>query len=157
MNTSRITDTQLAPRESFGLFAIIESKRVILPLKGVECDFSIVSGIGEVSMTQIFRQENDRALEHVLHLAAKHSQHNCKNLILITDAQIGNESSILELMKSARDFPVHCFGIDVALNDSLLTALCRQQGGTYKHSNPPGFKPASRHQTVPGVIAPALG
>ena len=49
----------LMPRrapEPFGLTAIIESKRVVLPLKGVECDFRIVSGMVEVSMTQIFSQ-----------------------------------------------------------------------------------------------------
>ena len=76
------------------------------------------------------------ALEHVLEIAARHSAKRCKNLILITDAQIGNESSILELMKSAPDLPVHCFGIDVALNDALLLALCRQQGGTFHSLNP---------------------
>ncbi len=76
------------------------------------------------------------ALAHVLEVAAKHSAHKCKNLILITDAQVGNDSAIVELMKPARDFPVHCFGIDVALNDSLLLALCRQQGGTFHSLNP---------------------
>jgi Ca-activated chloride channel homolog len=76
------------------------------------------------------------ALEHVLDVAAKHSQGRCRNLILITDAQIGNESAILELMKTAPDFPVHCFGICVALNDSLLLALTRQQGGTFHSLNP---------------------
>ena len=76
------------------------------------------------------------ALKHSLELAANHSVNRCKNLILITDAQIGNESSILELMKSAPGFPVHCFGIDTALNDSLLLALCRQQGGTFHSLNP---------------------
>ena len=76
------------------------------------------------------------ALEHVLEVAAKHSADRCRNLILITDAQIGNESAILDLMKTAPDFPVHCFGIDVALNDSLLLALCRQQGGTFHSLNP---------------------
>lgn len=76
------------------------------------------------------------ALEHVLAVAAKHSATQCKNLILITDAQVGNDSAVLELMQSARDFPVHCFGIDVALNDSLLLALCRQQGGTFHSLNP---------------------
>jgi hypothetical protein len=54
---------------------------------------------------------------------------------LITDAQIGNESAILELLKTAPDLPVHCFGIDVALNDALLLALCRQQGGTFHSLN----------------------
>jgi Ca-activated chloride channel family protein len=76
------------------------------------------------------------ALVHVLEAASKHSINRCKNLILITDAQIGNESAILELMKTAPDLPVHCFGIDVALNDSLLLALCRQQGGTFNSLNP---------------------
>ena len=76
------------------------------------------------------------ALQHVLEVAAKHSTGRPRNLILITDAQIGNESAILELMKTATDFAVHCFGIDVALNDSLLLALCRQQGGTFHSLNP---------------------
>jgi Ca-activated chloride channel family protein len=76
------------------------------------------------------------ALKHVLKLATKHSANRCRNLILITDAQIGNESAILKLMKSASNFPVHCFGMDVALNDSLLLALSRQQGGTFHSLNP---------------------
>ena len=76
------------------------------------------------------------ALKHVLEVAATHSARHCKNLILITDAQIGNEPAILELMKAAPGLPVHCFGIDVALNDSLLLALCRQQGGTFHSLNP---------------------
>jgi Ca-activated chloride channel family protein len=76
------------------------------------------------------------ALKHVLDVAARHSEGGCRNLILITDAQIGNESAILDLMRTAVNFPVHCFGIDVALNDSLLLALCRQQGGTFHSLNP---------------------
>lgn len=76
------------------------------------------------------------ALKHVLELAAKYSDDRCRNLILITDAEIGNESAILKLMKTAPDIPVHCFGIDVALNDSLLLAMCRQQGGTFHSLNP---------------------
>src|SRR6185437_9602895 len=66
--------------EIFGLFAIIESKRVILPLKGVECDFSVLSGLIEVSMTQIFRQENDRALdcEYFFPLPADASVFSCE-------------------------------------------------------------------------------
>jgi hypothetical protein len=56
MKTSRMA----APVGRFGLFAIIKSKRVILPLKGVECDFSVVSGLVEVVMTQVFRQENQK-------------------------------------------------------------------------------------------------
>ena len=44
------------------------------------------------------------ALEHVLTLAARHSRGRDKNLILITDAQIGNESAILDLMKTGARF-----------------------------------------------------
>ena len=76
------------------------------------------------------------ALEHVLEVAARHSKKCPKNLILITDAQIGNEPAILELMRRAPDMPVHCFGMDIALNDALLLALCRQQGGTFHSLNP---------------------
>ena len=76
------------------------------------------------------------AFEHVLKIAAKHSGDRDKNLILITDAQVGNESAILGLMKPATDFTAHCFGIDVTLNDALLLALARQQGGTFHSMNP---------------------
>src|SRR5262245_50265163 len=60
MNTSRIVP---ATSEFFGLFAIIESKRVVLPLKGVECEFCIQGGVVEVSMSQVFRQENQKPLD----------------------------------------------------------------------------------------------
>ena len=46
------------------------------------------------------------ALKHVLDIAGKYSANRPRNLILITDAQIGNESAILELMRTAPDFPV---------------------------------------------------
>ena len=59
-----------------------------------------------------------------------------KSLILITDAQVGNESDILKIMESTPDFPVHGFGIDIALNDALLLALARQQRGTFHSLNP---------------------
>src|SRR5215469_4485706 len=77
MKTSRIAPSTL---ETFGLFAIIESTRVVLTLKGVECDFSVVSGLAEVSMTQIFRQENDRALdcEYLFPLPADASVFSCE-------------------------------------------------------------------------------
>lgn len=94
-------------------------------------EFQTVAKLGTAGGTEL-----RPALKHVLEVAERHSQNSCRNLILITDAQIGNDSAILELMKHARDFPVHCFGIDVALNDSLLLALCRQQGGTFHSLNP---------------------
>lgn len=76
------------------------------------------------------------ALKHVLAVARKKSVGREKVLILITDAQVGNESAILELMSEAPDVAVHCFGIDIALNDALLLALARQQGGTFHSLNP---------------------
>jgi Ca-activated chloride channel family protein len=80
--------------------------------------------------------EMEPALKHVLKVASRYSRERHKNLILITDAQIGNESEILNLMKTVPDLAVHAFGIDVALNDALLVALCRQQGGTFHSMNP---------------------
>jgi hypothetical protein len=76
------------------------------------------------------------ALRHVVEVANNHSRTRQKSLILITDAQVGNESTILRIMESAPEFPLHCFGIDVALNDSLLLALARQQRGTFHSFNP---------------------
>jgi Ca-activated chloride channel family protein len=80
MSTSRIPSTSAPARQIFGLFAIIESKRVVLPLKGVECDFSVASGIAEVSMTQIFRQENAKPLdcEYLFPLPADASVYFCE-------------------------------------------------------------------------------
>src|SRR6516164_5266870 len=80
MKTSRIPFMPRRATEPFGLFVILESKRVILPLKGVECDFSVVSGIAEVSLTQIFRQDNPKALdcEYLFPLPADASVYSCE-------------------------------------------------------------------------------
>ena len=80
--------------------------------------------------------ELGNALNHVLQASTLHSANRQKTLILITDAQVGNDSEILQIMAAATDFPVHCFGIDIALNDSLLLALARQQRGTFHSLNP---------------------
>jgi Ca-activated chloride channel family protein len=76
------------------------------------------------------------ALQHVLEVAATHSRKRPKSLVLITDAQVGNETTILKIMERAPEFPLHCFGVDEALNDSLLLALARQQRGTFHSLNP---------------------
>ncbi|HVM49823.1 MAG TPA: VIT and VWA domain-containing protein [Candidatus Acidoferrum sp.] len=76
------------------------------------------------------------ALRHVLEVANAHSRGQARSLILITDAQVGNEDGILKLMQGAPDFTVHCFGVDVNLNDALLVALARQQRGTFHSLNP---------------------
>jgi len=76
------------------------------------------------------------ALTHVLDLIRKHSPDRRTNLVLVTDAQVGNEREILEIMRQAPVLAVHCFGIDIALNDALLLALTRQQGGTFHSLDP---------------------
>ncbi len=76
------------------------------------------------------------ALAHVLGLVRKHSPHRRTNLVLLTDAQVGNEREILETMRQSPGLAVHCFGIDIALNDALLLALTRQQGGTFHSLHP---------------------
>lgn len=93
--------------------------------------FQMIQRLGTGGGTQLLP-----ALRHILEIGVRHSQGRDKNLILITDAQVGNETAILETMKTAPDLPVHCFGIDIALNDSLLLALSRQQGGTFHSLNP---------------------
>jgi len=103
--------------------------------------------------------ELGQALQHVLDLAVTHSvearasapvslqpqpalkraapsPERHKALILVTDAQVGNESVILKIAEAAIDFPIHCFGLDIALNDALLLALARQQHGTFHSLNP---------------------
>jgi len=51
-----------------------------LPLKGVACEFSVLSGIAEVSITQIFRQENEKPLdcEYLFPLPAEASVYSCE-------------------------------------------------------------------------------
>jgi Ca-activated chloride channel homolog len=80
--------------------------------------------------------EMGTALTHVLDLIRKHSPDRRTNLVLVTDAEVGNEQEILEIMRQAPRLAVHCFGIDIALNDALLIALTRQQGGTFHSLHP---------------------
>src|ERR1035438_9443533 len=77
MQTSRISPS-VADR--FGLVSVSESTRVILPLKGVECEFSVSAGLVEVQMTQIFRQENSKPLdcEYLFPLPADASVFSCE-------------------------------------------------------------------------------
>ena len=71
------------------------------------------------------------ALRHVLEKVERFSKGRPAALVLITDAQIGNEQEIVDLMRKHPTLPVHCFGISATLNDSLLLDLVRQQGGTF--------------------------
>ena len=71
------------------------------------------------------------ALRHVLEKVERFSKGRPAALVLITDAQIGNEQEIVDLMRKHPTLPMHCFGIGATLNDSLLLDLVRQQGGTF--------------------------
>ncbi len=75
--------------------------------------------------------EMEPALRHVLKQVERFSKDRPAVLVLITDAEIGNEREIVTLMRQHPSLPVHCFGIDTTLNDSLLLELVRQQGGTF--------------------------
>ncbi len=61
MPTSRISPEMI--ERSFGLVATVETQRVVLPLKAVECEFSVAAGLVEVTLTQVFRQENPKPLD----------------------------------------------------------------------------------------------
>jgi Ca-activated chloride channel homolog len=76
------------------------------------------------------------AFDHVLGLVERHSGSRRANLVLITDAQVGNEGQILRTVARLPNLAVHCFGIDDALNDTLLVALARQQRGTFHSLKP---------------------
>lgn len=48
--------------EAFGLIAWLENTRVVLPLKGVDCRFSVCGGVASVQIDQIYHQENPKPL-----------------------------------------------------------------------------------------------
>jgi Ca-activated chloride channel homolog len=50
-------------RQAFGLIAWLEQTRVILPLKGVECRFTVCGELLGVEIDQIFHQNNPQALD----------------------------------------------------------------------------------------------
>src|SRR5882672_8355319 len=77
MKTSR---TLRGRNERFGLFAVTKSRRVVLPSKGVECEFSVRGGVAEVCMSQVFRQENPKPLdcEYLFPLPADASVYSCE-------------------------------------------------------------------------------
>ena len=71
----------------FGLFPISDDNgampRTVLPLKSVQYDFTSRGGITEVEMTQIYRQENSRALdcEYLFPLPADGAIYRCEATI----------------------------------------------------------------------------
>ena len=69
------------------------------------------------------------ALQHILAIEQRFSTQRRSHIVLITDGQVGNEEAVLQAV-SGRALPVHCFGIDHAVNEAFLRQLAGQQRGT---------------------------
>jgi Ca-activated chloride channel family protein len=69
------------------------------------------------------------ALRHVLDIHQRFSARRRSHIILITDGQVANEEAVLKEV-SGMGLPVHCFGIDHAVNEAFLRQLSGQQRGT---------------------------
>lgn len=76
------------------------------------------------------------ALRHILEMVQRHSAGKMNHIVLITDAEVGNEEDILKIAFGAPDVPIHCFGLDTAVNDALLLALSKQQQGSCQCLHP---------------------
>jgi Ca-activated chloride channel family protein len=62
------------------------------------------------------------ALHHVLGIHQRFSPRRRSHIILITDGQVANEEAVLKEV-SGKALPVHCFGIDHAVNEAFLRQL----------------------------------
>jgi Ca-activated chloride channel family protein len=69
------------------------------------------------------------ALRHVLGIHRRFSARRRSHIILITDGQVANEEAVLKEV-AGKTLPVHCFGIDDAVNEAFLRQLSGQQRGT---------------------------
>lgn len=98
------------------------------------------------------------ALLHVLEKRARHSTRNPARLILITDGQVGNEDEILRLMRqpAQHGMPMHCFGIDRAVNDAFLKNLARITGGRCALMTPDDDIPAAVEELAHTLRRPVL-
>ncbi len=98
------------------------------------------------------------ALEHVLKVRQSHGADRPARLILITDGQVGNESAILTRMRQAdaAALPMHCFGIDDAVNDAFLKSLARQTGGRCALLTPDDDIPAAVRRLAVTLRRPVL-
>jgi len=76
------------------------------------------------------------ALAHVLDVIKSESTNREAAVVLITDAQVANESAIMGIADQRPNVAFHCFGIDLALNDSLLVKLAREHSGTFHSLKP---------------------
>lgn len=98
------------------------------------------------------------ALEHVMLKLAEHSAGRHTRLVLITDGQVGNEDQVLRRMNSlrARCVPVHCFGIDTAVNDALLKSMASRTGGRCALMTPEEDIPAAVKALAVVLRSPVL-
>jgi Ca-activated chloride channel family protein len=69
------------------------------------------------------------ALRHILGIHQRFSTQRRSHIVLITDGQVGNEEAVLTEI-SGHALPIHCFGIDHAVNEAFLRQLSGQQRGT---------------------------
>jgi Ca-activated chloride channel homolog len=60
---NRIISSSPVERHAFGLVAWLEQTRIVLPLKGVECSFSVCGDVVSVEIDQIFHQNNAQPLD----------------------------------------------------------------------------------------------
>ena len=98
------------------------------------------------------------ALLHVLEKRAIHSLQRPARIILITDGQVGNEDEILRLMRqpAQHGLPMHCFGIDGAVNDAFLKNLARITGGRCALMTPDDDIPAAVEKLAVTLRRPVL-
>lgn len=98
------------------------------------------------------------ALEHVMKMLPVHSAERATRMVLITDGQVGNEDQVLKRMKALRDshVPMHCFGIDTAVNDALLKDMARRTGGRCVLMTPHEDIPAAVKQLAVVLRSPVL-
>jgi von Willebrand factor type A domain len=87
-------------------------------------NFQTLAKLGTAGGTELLP-----ALRHVLKTHQRFSARRRAHLILITDGQVGNEEAVLQEV-SGKTLPVHCFGIDHAVNEAFLRQLSGQQRGT---------------------------
>lgn len=85
------------------------------------------------------------AMDHVIAALQKHSARRRAVIVLITDGQVGNESTILERLRGFPDVRVFTFGIDTAVNDAFLRQLAARQRGACQLISP--------EEDVTGAIA----
>jgi Ca-activated chloride channel family protein len=89
-----------------------------------DANFQSLIELGTVGGTELLP-----ALRHVLGIHQRFSAARRSHIILITDGQIANEEAVLKEV-SGEALPVHCFGIDHAVNEAFLRQLSGQQRGT---------------------------